>query len=108
MGVYHPYIIAPPHLQSLPYCNTIARPLRNTHTPTNSLLVCHTPYNIDDGNIVLPRQNRAQWACRGAPDPSAPRAASDFDPTSHAGFGAATHPGVGAGTHRRRATVERC
>ena len=38
---------------------------------------------------------------------SAPRAASDFDPTSHADFGAATHPGVGGGTHRRRATVER-
>ena len=37
-----------------------------------------------------------------------PRAASDFDPTSHADFGAATHPGVGGGTHRRRATVERC
>ena len=36
------------------------------------------------------------------------RAASDFDPTSHADFGAATHPGVGGGTHRRRATVERC
>ena len=50
---------------------------------------------------------RAQWACRSAPDPSAPRAASDFDPTSHADFGAATHPGVG-GTHRCRATVERC
>jgi len=52
--------------------------------------------------------DRAQWACRGAPDPSAPQAASDFDPTSHADFGAATHPGVGGGTHRRRATVERC
>ena len=52
--------------------------------------------------------DRAQRACRGAPDPSAPRAASDFDPTSHADFGAATHPGVGGGTHRRRATVERC
>jgi len=51
---------------------------------------------------------RAQWACRGAPDPSAPQAASDFDPTSHADFGAATHPGVAGGTHRRRATFERC
>ena len=47
-------------------------------------------------------------SCRGAPDLSAPQAASDFDPTSHADFGAATHPGVGGGTHRRRATVERC
>jgi len=49
----------------------------------------------------LTRGRRAQWACRGAPDPSAPQAASDFDPTSHADFGAATHPGVGGGTHRR-------
>jgi len=46
------------------------------------------------------------WVLRS--DPSAPRAASDFDPTSHADFGAANHPGVGGGTHRRRATVERC
>jgi len=54
--------------------------------------------------------DRAQWACRGAPDPSAPQAASDSDPTSHADFdfGAATHPGVGGGTHRRRATFEHC
>jgi len=42
------------------------------------------------------------------PDPGAPQAASDFDPTSHADSGAATHPGVGGGTHRRRATFERC
>jgi len=35
----------------------------------------------------------------GAPDPSAPQAASGFDPTSHADFGAATHLGVGGGTH---------
>ena len=34
-----------------------------------------------------------QWAGRGAPDPSTPRGASDFDPTSHADFGAAT-PGL--------------
>ena len=51
---------------------------------------------------------RAQWACRGVPDPSAPQATSEFDPTSHADFGAATHPGVGGGTHRRRATFEWC
>jgi len=30
---------------------------------------------------------RAQWAGRGAPDPSAPLGASAFDPTSHADFG---------------------
>ena len=34
---------------------------------------------------------RAQWDGRGAPDPSEPQGASDFDPTSHADFGAATH-----------------
>jgi len=41
----------PPHLQSLPYCNTIARPLRNIRPPTDPSL-CHTPYNIGDGNIL--------------------------------------------------------
>ena len=41
-----------PHLQSLPYCNTIARPLRNICPPTDAPFVCHTPYNIGDGNIV--------------------------------------------------------
>jgi len=60
--------------------------------------------SIESGMVC----SHIQWACRGAPDPSAPRAASDFDPTSHADFSAATHPGVGGGTHRRRATVERC
>ena len=33
---------------------------------------------------------RAQWAGRGAPDPSARQGASDIDPASHADFGAAT------------------
>ena len=48
----HPFI-APPHLQSLPYCNTIARPFRNMRAPPPPpLLYSHTPYNIDDGNIV--------------------------------------------------------
>ena len=42
----------PPHLQSLLYCNTIARPLRNIRSPTDPSFVCHTPYNICDGNIV--------------------------------------------------------
>jgi len=31
-------LLPPPHLQSLPYCNTIARPLRNIRPPTNPLL----------------------------------------------------------------------
>jgi len=34
VGVHHPFI-APLHLQSLPYCNTIARPLRNIRLPPN-------------------------------------------------------------------------
>jgi len=40
------------HLQSLPYCNTIARPLRNIRPPTDPPFLCHTPYTIGDGNIV--------------------------------------------------------
>jgi len=40
---------------------------------------------------------RAQWAGRGAPDPSVPQGTSDFDPTSYADFGAANHPGVWEG-----------
>ena len=42
----------PPHLQSLPYCNTIARPLRNIRPPTDPHCVCHTPCTVGDGNIV--------------------------------------------------------
>ena len=34
VGVNHP-CIPPPHLQSLPYCNTIALPLRNIRPPTD-------------------------------------------------------------------------
>jgi len=41
-----------PDLQSLPYCNTIARPLRNIRPPTDPFFLCHTPYNIGDGNIA--------------------------------------------------------
>jgi len=64
--------------------------------------------HIHTGSAASLKLDRAQWACRGAPDPSAPQAASDFDPTSHADFGTGTHPSVGGGTHRRRATFERC
>ena len=42
----------PPYLQSLRCCNTIARPLRNIRPPTDPPVVCHTPYNIGDCNIV--------------------------------------------------------
>jgi len=45
-------LLPPLHLQRLPYCNTIVRPLRNIHPATDSSFLCHTPYNIDDGNIV--------------------------------------------------------
>ena len=59
----------------------------------------------DDGLGVTPRA----VGLPGAPDPSAPQAAFEFDPTSHADFSTATHPDVEGGTHRRRrATFERC
>jgi len=46
-------MLPPPHLQSLPYCNTIGRPLRNTRPPPNDPpFLSHTPYNIGDVNIV--------------------------------------------------------
>jgi len=48
VGVNHPSSI-PRHLRSLPYCNTIARPLRNIGPPTDPPV---TPYHIADGNIV--------------------------------------------------------
>ena len=51
VGVNLPFI-APPLLQSLPYCITIARPLRNIRPATDSFFLCNTPYNIGDGNIV--------------------------------------------------------
>jgi len=44
VGVNHP-CVAPTHLQSLPYCNTIARPVRNIRLPSDPLFVCHTPYS---------------------------------------------------------------
>ena len=34
------------------YCNTVARLLRNIRHPPDPPFVCHTPYNIDNGNIV--------------------------------------------------------
>jgi len=46
------FVLPPPHLQSLPYCNTIARLLRNIRPPTDPPFVCHTPYNIGGGNVV--------------------------------------------------------
>jgi len=42
-----------PHLQGLPYCNTIARPLLSIRPPTDPPVVCHTPYTIGDDNVVL-------------------------------------------------------
>jgi len=52
MRVNHPFIAPPPRLQSRPYCNTIARPLRNIHPSTDPPFICQTPYNVGDGNIV--------------------------------------------------------
>jgi len=51
-GSLSSFYAPPPNLQSLPYCITIARPLRNIHPPTDPSLLRHTPYNISDGNIV--------------------------------------------------------
>jgi len=48
----HPVIAPPPSLQNLPHCNTIARPLRDIRPATDSPFLCHTSYNIGDGNIV--------------------------------------------------------
>jgi len=45
VGVHHPFT-PPPHLQSLPYCNTNARPLRNKRLIPDPPLVSHTPYNV--------------------------------------------------------------
>jgi len=45
-------LLPPPHWQSLPYCITIARPLRNIRPPTYSFFLCNTPYTIGDGNLV--------------------------------------------------------
>ena len=45
-------LLPSPLLQSLPYCNTIARLSRNIRPPTDPPFVCHIPYNTDDGNIV--------------------------------------------------------
>jgi len=52
VGVNPPIITRPLRLQSLPYCNTIARPLRNIRSPTNPCYSCHVPCNIGDSNIV--------------------------------------------------------
>jgi len=48
-------LLPPPLLQNLPYCNTIARPLRTVRPPTDPPpppLECHASYNICDVNIV--------------------------------------------------------
>jgi len=50
--VNHPFI-APPNLHCSRYCNTIARLLRNIRPPPDPACVCHTPYNIGKGTVVL-------------------------------------------------------
>jgi len=45
-------VLPPPHLQSLPYCNTIAPPLRNMRPPSDPPFIHHAPYKIGNGNIV--------------------------------------------------------
>ena len=46
VGVNHPFFIAPLHMQSLPYCNTIARPLRNIRPPHPTPTPPFMPYTI--------------------------------------------------------------
>jgi len=45
-------LLPPAHLQRLPYCNTIARPLRNKQILPDPPLVSHTPYNVGRDNIL--------------------------------------------------------
>jgi len=45
-------LVPPPQLQSLPYCNTVARPLRDIRPPTDPSLLCHATYKIGEGNIL--------------------------------------------------------
>ena len=44
--------LLPPPLQSLPDCNTIARPLRNKRLLPDAPLVSHTPYNVGRDNSL--------------------------------------------------------
>jgi len=45
-------VYPPPHLQSLPYCNTIARPFRSKRLLPDPPLVSHTPYSVGRENIL--------------------------------------------------------
>jgi len=49
--INHP-CTAPSHLHCPHYCNAIARLLCNIRRPPDPPFVCHTPYNIDNGNNV--------------------------------------------------------
>jgi len=49
--VNHHYIL-PARLHCPHCCNTIARLLGNIRPPLDLPLVCHTPYNIGNNNIV--------------------------------------------------------
>jgi len=44
------HYFTPPHLQSLHYCNTIARPLRNERLLVDPPLVSHTPNRVSTGS----------------------------------------------------------
>jgi len=49
--INHPFI-TPAHPHYPHYCNTIARRLRHIYPPPDPPFICHTPYNIGNGNIV--------------------------------------------------------
>jgi len=55
----------PPHLQSLPYCSTIARPLRNTPPPHRTLLCM--PCTIQYWRWQYRIKTKRQVARGGAP-----------------------------------------
>jgi len=53
-------ISCPPHLQSLPYCNTIARPLRNTRPPPPT----HYFYSVHHTVLVMAISCKGQHQTR--------------------------------------------
>jgi len=45
-------LYCPLHLHCSHDCNSIARLMRDTRSPTDPTFLCHTPYNSGDGSIV--------------------------------------------------------
>jgi len=66
VGVRHPFP-PPPPLQSLPYCNTIARPLRKKRLLPDPPLASHIPYNV--GRDYPVKVKRSPIRCTRRPSP---------------------------------------